>query len=127
MIKKKTKKNDRKIDVLLQFHIAEEDTKFGLDYNEADLILKSKEFSEMENVNICGVMGMATFTEDMEQVRREFNNLYKIFQRLNDEYFADKDDFKEVSMGMSNDYKIAIEEGATILRIGSTIFGARNQ
>lgn len=126
-INKEAKKQDRKIKCLLQFHIAEESTKFGLDLEQARKMLDSDEYKAMENVRICGVMGMATFTEDMNQVRREFNNLKSIFDRLKKKYFSSEDDFCEISMGMSNDYPVAIEEGSTMLRLGSTIFGARNQ
>lgn len=119
-------KNNRVIDCLLQFHIAEEDTKFGLDLDEAKEILNSDEFKSMKNVRICGVMGMATFTDDQQQVTREFQQLKSIFDELKQSFFADQDSFKEISMGMSGDYQIAIEQGATMVRIGSTIFGARN-
>jgi len=125
-INKEAKKNDRKIECLLQFHIAEESTKFGLDPDEAQKILESDEYKAMENVEIRGVMGMATFTDDMVQVQREFNNLNGIFHQLKETFFAGDASFKEISMGMSNDYKIAVKEGATMLRLGSTIFGARN-
>jgi uncharacterized pyridoxal phosphate-containing UPF0001 family protein len=80
----------------------------------------------MENVRICGVMGMATFTEDMDEVRKEFKHLKEIFGTLKNEYFANQSQFKEISMGMSDDYPIAVEEGATLVRVGSKIFGARN-
>ncbi|MFO7880796.1 MAG: YggS family pyridoxal phosphate-dependent enzyme [Bacteroidota bacterium] len=126
-INKEAKKQNRKIKCLLQFHIAEESTKFGLDFEQARKMLDSDEYKAMENVQLCGVMGMATFTEDMIQVRREFNNLKSIFDRLKKEYFSSDDKFCEISMGMSNDYPVAIEEGTTMLRLGSTIFGARNQ
>lgn len=125
-INKQAKKNNRIIDCLLQFHIAEESTKFGLDLAEAKELLSSDEFNEMENVSICGVMGMATFTDNEEQVQREFSALKKIFNELKETFFKSKDSFKEISMGMSGDYKIAIKEGSTMVRIGSTIFGARN-
>lgn len=125
-INKQAKKNNRIIDCLLQFHIAEESTKFGLDLAEAKELLSSDEFNEMENISICGVMGMATFTDNEEQVQREFSALKKIFNELKETFFKSKDSFKEISMGMSGDYKIAIEEGSTMVRIGSTIFGARN-
>jgi pyridoxal phosphate enzyme (YggS family) len=125
-INKQAKKNDRVINCLLQFHIAEESTKFGLDLDEAHELLSSDEFKAMENISICGVMGMATFTDNEEQVRREFGELKKIFNDLKENFFKTNDSFKEISMGMSGDYKIAIEEGSTMVRIGSTIFGARN-
>ena len=125
-INKQALKNNRTIDCLLQFHIASEQTKFGLDYEEAQEILDSDAFKEMNNIRICGVMGMATFTQDESVVREEFKNLKKIFDKVKKEYFFEKDYFKDISMGMSGDYKIAIEEGSTIIRIGSAIFGERN-
>ena len=125
-VNKEAVKNNRVIDCLLQFHIAQEDTKFGLDMEEAKTLLESDSFKDLKNVNIVGVMGMATFTDDAAQVRNEFKNLKNIFDTLKENYFADKDSFKEISMGMSDDYPIAIEEGATMVRVGSKIFGARN-
>lgn len=125
-VNKEAVKNNRVIDCLLQFHIAQEDTKFGLDVEEAKALLESDSFKDLKNVNIVGVMGMATFTDDAAQVRNEFKNLKNIFDTLKENYFADKDSFKEMSMGMSDDYPIAIEEGATMVRVGSKIFGARN-
>lgn len=125
-VNKEAVKNNRVIDCLLQFHIAQEDTKFGLDMEEAKTLLESDGFKDLKNVNIVGVMGMATFTDDSAQVRNEFKNLKNIFDTLKENYFADKDSFKEISMGMSDDYPIAIEEGATMVRVGSKIFGARN-
>lgn len=124
-INKQALKNDRIIDCLLEFHIAEEESKFGLTLESAGEILKSDEFVAMKNIRICGVMGMATFTSDQDQVRREFKSLKKYFEVLKNEFFQDKLEFKEVSMGMSGDYLLAIEEGATIVRIGSKIFGSR--
>lgn len=124
-INRQAKKHDRVINCLLQFHIADEDTKFGLNYDEAIDILESDEFKSFENIKICGVMGMATFTDDTEQVRKEFKKLKEIFSEIKDKYFKNIDYFCEISMGMSGDWKIAIEEGATILRIGSIIFGDR--
>lgn len=125
-INKEAAKKGRAIDCLLQFHIASEDTKFGLDYTEAEALLNSEEYASMENIRIVGVMGMATFTNDTDKVRAEFRNLKTIFDKLKEKYFADSDSFKEISMGMSDDYKIAIEEGSTLVRVGSAIFGARN-
>ena len=125
-VNKEAVKNNRVIDCLLQFHIAQEDTKFGLDIEEAKALLESDSFKDLKNVNIVGVMGMATFTDDAAQVRNEFKNLKNIFDTLKENYFADKGSFKEISMGMSDDYPIAIEEGATMVRVGSKIFGARN-
>ena len=125
-VNKEAKKHDRVVDCLLQFHIAQEQTKFGLDMEEAKQLLGSEDFKAMENVRICGVMGMATFTEDMDEVRKEFKHLKEIFGTLKNEYFANQPQFKEISMGMSDDYPIAVEEGATLVRVGSKIFGARN-
>ncbi len=125
-VNKEAAKNDRIIDCLLQFHIAQEETKFGLDIEEAKSLLESESFKNLKNINICGVMGMATFTDNAAQVRNEFKNLKNIFETLKENYFKDKDSFKEISMGMSDDYPIAIEEGATMVRVGSKIFGARN-
>lgn len=119
-------KNDRVIPCLLQFHIAAEETKFGFDLRECEEMLNSADFQNWKNVHICGVMGMGTFTEDMDQVRREFQHLHQIFDSLKQKYFADDADFKELSMGMTDDYPIAVEEGSTFIRIGSAIFGARN-
>ncbi len=125
-VNKEAKKHDRVVDCLLQFHIAQEQTKFGLDMEEAKQLLGSEDFKAMENIRICGVMGMATFTEDMNEVRKEFKHLKEIFGTLKNEYFANQSQFKEISMGMSDDYPIAVEEGATLVRVGSKIFGARN-
>lgn len=125
-VNKEARKHDRIVDCLLQFHIATEETKFGLDLDEARELLSSDAFREMQNIRICGVMGMATFTDDKTQVHNEFHNLKTIFDTLKHEYFANQPQFKEISMGMSDDYPIAIEEGATLVRVGSKIFGARN-
>ncbi len=119
------RKAGRIIPCLLQFHIAEEETKFGLSLNEATEMLESGEFKQLENVHLSGVMGMATFTDDETQIRKEFRNLKSIFDRLKTDFFASHPDFKEISMGMSGDYLIAVEEGSTMVRIGSTIFGER--
>ncbi|MBQ3709504.1 MAG: YggS family pyridoxal phosphate-dependent enzyme [Bacteroidales bacterium] len=124
-VNKEAKKHDRVVDCLLQFHIALEETKFGLDLDEARQLLNSEAFKQMENVRICGVMGMGTFTENMDEVRKEFKHLRSIFETLKSDYFANQPQFKELSMGMSEDYPIAIEEGATLIRVGSKIFGAR--
>jgi PLP dependent protein len=124
-IDKQAKKNGRTIDCLLQFHIAEEETKFGLDLGEAEAILQSPEFQQLQNVRITGVMGMATFTDDEVQVRREFRSLKNIFEKLKNGYFPQSPHFKEISMGMSGDYRIAVEEGSTMVRIGTLLFGER--
>lgn len=115
----------RVLDCLLQFHIASEETKFGLDETEARALLESDAFRRMTHVRICGVMGMATFTNDLEQVRGEFRHLRAIFERLRNQYFPDAPHFREISMGMSSDWPIAAAEGATMVRIGSLIFGER--
>ena len=125
-VNKAAAKENRVVPCLLQFHIAEEETKFGLNLAEAEVLLDSPDFAEMRNVRIDGVMGMATFTPDKEQVRREFASLRDIFQTLRTTFFLGKDHFKEISMGMSDDYPIAMEEGSTLVRIGSSIFGARD-
>lgn len=125
-IDKEASKIGRVVDCLLQFHIAEEETKFGLSEEEANGLLQSSAYREMRNVRVAGVMGMATFTDDQAQVHKEFKHLKEIFDRLKQEYFSGQDYFKELSMGMSEDYCIAVEEGSTMVRIGSSIFGARN-
>ena len=124
-INKQAKKNERVIDCLLQFHIAEEETKYGLDLREAQAILNSDDFSKMKNVRIVGVMGMATFTGDFQQVRREFQMLKGIHEKLSILFFDEADAFHEISMGMSGDYHIAVEEGSTMVRIGTLLFGKR--
>ena len=124
-IDKRAKQNERTIDCLLQFHIATETSKFGLDLAAAQAFLKSEAFKKLKNVNLCGVMGMATFTNDKIQVRNEFKQLKYIFDTLKNDFFAEKQDFKDISMGMSGDYKMAVEEGSTMVRVGSLIFGKR--
>ena len=124
-IDKQAKKNERVIDCLLQFHVAEEDTKFGLSIDEATELLSSESYRMMENIRIVGIMGMATFTEDNNQIRREFKHLQTIFHDLKNTFFNTSNHFKEISMGMSGDYLLAIEEGSTMVRVGSAIFGTR--
>ncbi len=124
-IDKQGQKVGRVIDCLLQFHIAAEDTKFGLSEAEATVILDTPIFQGLQNVRVCGVMGMATFSDDAEQVRQEFRHLKNIFDRLKKRFFADDTHFKEISMGMSGDWQIAVEEGSTMVRIGSLLFGQR--
>ncbi|MFH0893855.1 MAG: YggS family pyridoxal phosphate-dependent enzyme [Bacteroidota bacterium] len=125
-VNREAMKCERIIPCLLQFHIADEETKFGLDYEEACQMLESKEFSEMKNIRICGVMGMATFTENVTQVRNEFKFLKSTFDQLKEKYFQQSPHFSEISMGMSDDFLIALEEGSTLVRIGSAIFGSRS-
>lgn len=124
-INKQAKKHERTIDCLLQFHIAEEDTKFGLTLLEVEELIHDERYKELENVAICGVMGMATFTSNSDKVRKEFQTLKSIFLHLKNNYFQNIASFCEISMGMTDDYLIAIEEGSTLIRIGSAIFGTR--
>ena len=124
-INKQALKYDRSIDCLLQFHIATEQTKYGLNFEEAEQILQSDEYKSLKNVQLKGVMGMGTFTNDMDQVRQEFRQLKSYFNKIRQNHFQNDQNFKELSMGMTGDYKIAIEEGSTIIRIGTAIFGER--
>ena len=124
-INSEAKKNNRIIDVLLQIHIAQEETKFGLSYDEVMDILHSQAYRDMDNVRIKGLMGMATYTDDDNQVLAEFKYLADIFNKLSKNDMKKNDDFSELSMGMSGDYKIAIAAGSTMVRIGSSIFGTR--
>ncbi len=121
-INKQAEKHNRVIPCLLQMHIAEEDTKFGLDATELEELLGSDDFKSMKNVKIVGLMGMATFTPDEAQIRKEFAHLKSIFDGLKQKM----PEIHILSMGMSGDYAIAMEEGSTMVRIGSSIFGARN-
>ena len=124
-INKQAKKNNRIIDCLLQIHIAEEETKFGLDENELNEILASKTFQEMKNIQIVGLMGMATFTDNQNQIKKEFTNLKSIFDKI--QPLKTKNcQMDTISMGMSGDYQLAIQCGTTMIRIGSSIFGGRN-
>ena len=115
----------RVIDCLLQIHIAREETKYGFSEREAVELMESNALPKLKHVRICGLMGIATFTDDMAAVRSEFRGLANFFQRVRREYFPEDPAFCELSMGMSDDYPIAIEEGATMVRIGSLIFGKR--
>jgi pyridoxal phosphate enzyme (YggS family) len=126
-INKQAKKHNRVIDCLLQIHIAEEETKFGLDEFELDEILKQvqNEKSEFENIRIVGLMGMATFTENTTQIEKEFNHLKSIFDKINKLSIINYQ-LSILSMGMSGDYQLAISCGSTMVRIGSSIFGNRN-
>jgi pyridoxal phosphate enzyme (YggS family) len=125
-IDSEAKKINRIIPCLLQFHIAEEESKFGFSLDEAVEMLNASGFEDLTHVAISGVMGMATFTSDEIQIRKEFAQLKTIFDKLKLAYFAKNTAFTEISMGMSGDYHIAVEEGSTLVRIGSTIFGERN-
>jgi len=116
---------DCTIDVLLQFHIAEEETKFGFDMQEATQMLESEAFAAWKHVRIVGVMGMATFTQNEAQVRGEFQHLKRIFDQLKGTYFVGSAHFATISMGMSGDSALAVQEGSTMVRVGSAIFGRR--
>ncbi len=120
------KKAGRRVNCLLQMHIAQEETKFGFSADEVKKMLSSDEFKRLQNVEIAGLMGMATFTDNQHQVRSEFNALKMFFEELKKGYFAENESFNEISMGMSDDYQLAIEVGSTMVRIGSKIFGNRN-
>lgn len=124
-INKQAAKNKRVIDCLLQVYIADEETKFGLSFDEVIELLRSEEFPNLKNIRIVGLMGIATNTESEKQIRDEFQELKVLFEGIKLSYFRNEDSFKELSMGMSADYKIAIEEGSTMVRIGSNIFGKR--
>lgn len=124
-INKEGKKNNRIIDCLLQIFIAEEETKFGLDENELNEVLNSEEFKNLENIRIVGLMGMATFTDNKDQIKKEFQNLKTIFDKVS-QLNTENCQLKTISMGMSGDYQLAIECGSTMVRIGSSIFGNRN-
>ena len=121
-INKQAKKHNRIIKCLLQAHIAEESTKFGLSFNEITEILASEELKTLKNVEIVGLMGMATFTDDTSQIKNEFSSLATLFKKINTEYQT----LSVLSMGMSGDFKIAIDAGSTMIRVGSSIFGHRN-
>ena len=127
-ISKQGAKNNRVIDVLLQMHIAEEETKFGLDENEILTLLAYYEAqqSSLQNVRICGLMGMATATDDTVIIRREFDRLYALFRNLQQSSFLAKPYFAICSMGMSGDYELALESGSNMVRIGSLLFGNRS-
>lgn len=120
-IDKQALKNNRTIDCLLQIHIAEEETKFGFDANELDQLLQSEAYKNLKNIKVKGLMGMATFTENQQQIKKEFDFLKSLF----DKYSKAEPAFTILSMGMSGDYKLAISCGSTMVRIGSSIFGNR--
>jgi pyridoxal phosphate enzyme (YggS family) len=125
-IDKQGKKIDRPIPVLLQIHIATEESKFGFDRDELEAMLSSTEFNNLTHVQIQGLMGMASFTENQEQIRTEFRGLKQLYEDLKKRALPSFVNLQELSMGMSGDYIIAQEEGSTMVRIGSSIFGARN-
>ena len=125
VINNEAAKAGKVVNCLLQLYIAEEETKFGFDIDELISVFESKTLDAMNNIKICGLMGMASFTDNINQVRKEFAYLKECFDKLKTTYFSENSYFKEISMGMSGDYKIAIEEGSTIIRVGSAIFGQR--
>ena len=124
-IDKQAKKHERIIPCLLQFHIAKEESKFGLSISEAEDLLQTSIYATLTNIRIAGVMGMASFVDDERQITNEFNELAQIYTTLKNNYFKEVASFREISMGMSGDYPIAIKCGSTMIRIGSTIFGER--
>ena len=124
-IDKQAAKNERVIDVLLELHIAEEETKYGLTPDACRQLLADGEWRELKHVRICGLMMMASFVDDEQQIRSEFRIARNLFDELKAQYFADKDYFCERSWGMSHDYPIAVEEGSTMVRVGTSIFGPR--
>lgn len=124
-IDKQAAKNKRVIDCLLQVHIAEEDTKFGFDHAELIEMLRDEEFSTLKHVNIRGLMGIATNTENEKEIKEEFYELKSLYDGIKASFYRKNESFDTLSMGMSSDYKLAIEKGSNMIRVGSTIFGKR--
>lgn len=124
-VNKQAAKVNRIVCCLLQLHIAQEETKFGFSFDECRDLLRAGKWNELKNVQICGLMGMASNTDNVEQIRKEFRSLHDFFQEVKSIWFADNDCFKELSMGMSHDYHEAIAAGSTMVRVGSKIFGER--
>ena len=124
-IEAEASKINRIVDILLQVYIAKEETKFGFSREEIEEMILSPEVKEFKFIRICGLMGMATFTSDVGQVQMEFRSLAELFNELKKKYFYADESFREISMGMSGDYEIAVQEGSTIIRVGSLIFGER--
>ena len=124
-INKQAAKHDRVVKVLLELHIAEEDTKSGFSFDECRELLESGEWKTMEHVQICGIMMMASNTDDEQQIAQEFDAAYAFFKEVKEKYFADDDAFCERSWGMSHDYRIAVKHGSNMVRVGTTIFGPR--
>jgi pyridoxal phosphate enzyme (YggS family) len=125
-INEEAKKIDKVINCLLQIHIAEEDTKFGFSKDELLHILTSPEYSSLQNIRICGMMGMASLTNNQIQIEKEFGYIDSLFKAIKENFFKDQHEFKELSIGMSGDYHLAIKHGSTMVRIGTGIFGKRN-
>jgi hypothetical protein len=124
-INKQAQKHNRVINCLLQIYIAQEETKFGLDFAEAESLLKSNELGNLKNISITGLMGMATNTDDTVQIRQEFKSLKQFFDKMKSQTLQSNVNLQEISMGMSSDWEIAVEEGSTLIRVGSAIFGSR--
>ncbi len=124
-INKQAAKVNRIISCLLQIHIAQEETKYGFSFDECKEMLNQGVWKDLKNIRLCGVMGMATNTEDEEEIRKEFQSLESFFKEIKKQFFSEDSTFKEISMGMSDDYPIAIEYGSTLVRVGSRIFGNR--
>ena len=125
-IDRQAAKVDRNIACLLEIHIAKEESKYGFTLQSCRDMLKEGSWKELKNITLSGVMGMATNTDDTNQIRQEFKTLHDFFIELKQTYFNEENTFKEISMGMSHDYRLAIEEGSTLIRVGSKIFGERN-
>ena len=125
-INKQAAKVGRVIPCLLEIHIAQEESKYGFTMDTCREMLEHEDWEALDHISIAGVMGMATNTDDEVQIRREFESLHSFFEELKASYFASSNDFKEISMGMSHDYRIAVEAGSTLVRVGSHIFGNRN-
>lgn len=115
----------RVVDVLLQLHVAQEETKYGMTADECVAMVESGVLAELTHVRVCGVMGMATNTDDENEIRAEFRKIKQVFDLLHEGCLHDSDCFREISMGMSDDYQIAVEEGSTLVRVGHSIFGER--
>lgn len=124
-INKRASQNNRKIKVLIEIRIASEETKHGIVGDDSDKLIAYCIDNQLDNVSICGLMGMATYTDDEEQIEKEFKFLKSEFDRLKSKYFSDQGQFKEISMGMSGDYTLALRHGSTLIRIGTLIFGKR--
>lgn len=124
-VNRQAAKNNRIINVLLEIHVAQEEAKHGFTPEESKKLLKEVDLKNFPNINICGIMGMATFTNDVELIEKEFATLDHLFKELKNEYFKNDDSFKILSMGMSHDYSIAIKAGSNMVRIGTSIFGER--
>lgn len=124
-VNKQAAKINRTVNCLLQLHIAREETKFGFSFEECREMLASGEWKELKNIQICGVMGMATNTDNVEQIKTEFCSLSSLFQEIKSTWFASEESFREISMGMSHDYHEAVAAGSTLIRVGSKIFGER--